>query len=72
MNILSDLDVIDYAKAVIVAFERERKKPIKAQALKARQYPIFSRVIEDYSKAKNAGVDLERYLAEYKGMPAIA
>lgn len=70
MNILSDLDVIDYSKAVIVAFER--KKPIKAQALKARQYPIFSRVIEDYSKAKNAGVDLERYLAEYKGMPAIA
>lgn len=70
MNILSDLDVIDYAKAVIVAFER--KKPIKAQALKARQYPIFSRVIEDYSKAKNAGIDLERYLAEYKGMPAIA
>ena len=70
MNILSDLDVIDYAKAVIVAFER--KKPIQAQALKARQYPIFSRLIEDYSKAKNAGVDLERYLAEYKGMPAIA
>ncbi|HHT7781754.1 MULTISPECIES: hypothetical protein [Pasteurellaceae] len=70
MNILSDLDVIDYAKAVIVAFER--KKPITAQALKVRQYPIFSKVIEDYSKAKNAGVDLERYLAEYKGVSAIA
>lgn len=70
MNILSDLDVIDYAKAVIFAFER--KKTIKAQPLKVRQYPIFSKVIEDYSKAKNAGVDLERYLAEYKGMPAIA
>ena len=70
MNILSDLDVIDYAKAVIFAFER--KKTIKAQVLKVRQYPIFSRVIEDYSKAKNAGVDLERYLAEYKGMLAIA
>ncbi|HHF6493449.1 hypothetical protein MZA91_10315 [Haemophilus influenzae] len=70
MNILSDLDVIDYAKAVIFAFER--KKTIKAQPLKVRQYPIFSKVIEDYSKAKNAGVDLECYLAEYKGMPAIA
>lgn len=70
MNILSDLDVIDYAKAVIVAFEH--KKTIKAQALKVRQYPLFSKVIEDYSKAKNAGVDLERYLAEYKGVPAIA
>lgn len=70
MNILSDLDVIDYAKAVIFAFER--KKTIKAQPLKVRQYPIFSKVIEDYSKAKNAGVDLERYLAEYKGEPAIA
>ena len=70
MKILSDLDVIDYAKAVIFAFER--KKMIKAQPLKVRQYPIFSKVIEDYSKAKNAGVDLERYLAEYKGEPAIA
>lgn len=70
MKILSDLDVIDYAKAVIFAFER--KKTIKAQPLKVRQYPIFSKVIEDYSKAKNAGVDLERYLAEYKGEPAIA
>ena len=70
MKILSDLDVIDYAKAVIFAFER--KKQIKTQPLKVRQYPIFSKVIEDYSKAKNAGVDLERYLAEYKGEPAIA
>ena len=70
MKNLSDLDVIDYAKAVIFAFER--KKQIKAQPLKVRQYPIFSKVIEDYSKAKNAGVDLERYLAEYKGEPAIA
>ena len=70
MKILSDLDVIDYAKAVIFAFER--KKTIKAQPLKVRQYPIFSKVIEDYSKAKNAGVGLERYLAEYKGEPAIA
>ena len=69
MKILSDLDIIDYAKAVIFALER--KKTIKAQALKIRQYPIFSKVIEDYSKAKNAGVDLERYLAEYKGEPAI-
>ena len=70
MKILSDLDVIDYAKAVIVAFER--KKRIKAQALKARQYLIFSKVIANYAKAKNTGVDLERYLAEYKGMSAIA
>lgn len=55
---------------MIVAFER--KKRIKAQALKARQYLIFSKVIANYAKAKNAGVDLERYLAEYKGMSAIA
>lgn len=59
---MTDQEIKEYAEAIIVAFER--KKTIKAKAMKMRDWSKVSAIIAEYLVAKEQDVSLEEFLAE--------